>query len=351
MKLKTQETIRAVELSSYIGISIFSNVLGDNSNIEQVREIISFLESNQIDLVQLKEILSNIYLFDNLLSYRTQTITDEYKELKYLYENIIKNTSNFYNELEINDPISVFATYVYMYRKGYFSYNKQFLYSNDMKDFSKLYGLDVVRGRGVCRSISSMLTDVYNDMGMTSYNLPVNVSKEQLKHLKEVEGPNLGKEDSGEKFAVFVEKITKIIPVANHMITMVQQNGKNYILDPTNNGMLRYRSNRLLQVSETEEFFMKNYSFGISNFVLNLVGHYSGGLNMLEISKQLKLPTISDKEYEEIYLNAFNFCLENIDLFNYFYEDNKYLIEEIYSISKEQSGLIKRLIPIIPKKK
>ena len=56
-------------------------------------------------------------------------------------------------------------------------------------------------------------------------------------------------------------------------------------------------------------------------------------------------------EYEEIYLNAFNFCLENIDLFNYFYEDNKYLIEEIYSISKEQSGLIKRLIPIIPKKK
>lgn len=351
MKLKTQETIRAVELASYLGVSILSTILTEESNIEQISEIVAFLENNQIDLIQLKTILNNVYFFDYCSSFRTQTITDEYKELKTLYDEIIKDTSNFYNELGINNPISIFATYVYMYRNGYFSHDKKFLYSNDMKDFAKLSGLDVVRGRGVCRSISSMLTDIYNDMGMTSYNLSVNTSREQLKHLSDIEGTTLEKDKSGEKIAKIVGKITEIIPIANHLITMVEQDGKNYILDPTNNGMLRYRSNRLLQVSEIDEIFMKNCSFGISNTIQNLLGQYSDGINVFKNSRQLKLPTITEKEYEQLYLKAFKFCLENKELLDYFYEEHKQIIDDIYSISKEQSGFIKRLIPIIPTKK
>ena len=51
------------------------------------------------------------------------------------------------------------ALYVYLYRSGYLSVNHEFKYSNNMIDFPLLNGVDVVRGRGVCRSISSMFTD------------------------------------------------------------------------------------------------------------------------------------------------------------------------------------------------
>lgn len=351
MKLKTQELIRGIELGSYLGVSLLLNILGEGSNIEQVREIISFLENHQIDLNQIREILSNVYMLDYLSSFKTQTLTSDYKELKCMYDEIIYNTSKFYKEFGMEDPISIFATYVYMYRSGYFSYEKKFLYSNNMKDFAKLSGLDVVRGKGVCRSISSMLTDIYNEMDMSSYNLTVNTSSEDIKRLKKLNYVQLESESESKNFVKFVGIITKYFPLANHLITMVEKDGKNYIFDPTNDGLLRCYNSFLLQVNEKEEFFMKNYSFGLSNFMFNIFGQYSDGINVIAKSKQLSLPTVSDKEYEEMYLKTLKLCLENKDIFESFYQNNKYLIEQIYSLSENQSGLIKRLIPIIPNKK
>lgn len=351
MKLKTQELIRGIELGSYIGVSLASLILSENMNNEQVNEIISFLEEQQIDLVQIKTVLSEIYSLDYILSFRTETLSSEYKELKKLYKEIIQNTSKLYKEFGMVEPISIFATYVYMYRQGYFSFDNQFLYSNDMKDFAKLGGLDVVRGRGVCRSIASMLTDIYNEMGMSSYNLTVKTSREALGYLKKLSSIELEQEEESKKFVKFVEVFTKIIPISNHLITMVKHDDKNYIFDPTNDGFLRNYNNRLLQVSETEECFMKNNSFGICNFMYNILGQFSDGINLVAKQKQLKLPTVSDKEYEEIYLKALKLCEDNKWLFECFYQENRYYIEQIQSISESQNGLIKRHIPIIPNKK
>ncbi len=353
MKLKTQEIIRGIEQVSCLGVSfsVLLLTLMKELNVEEVNEIMTFLEREQIDLNDIRSVLTNVYMLDYFSSFRTQTLTSEYKELKFMYEAIIQNTSDFYDEVGFTDPVSIFAVYVYMYRKGYFSHEKNFLYSSDMKDFSKLSGLDVIRGRGVCRSISSMLTDIYREMGMSSYNLVVKASREGLRALKKHGDLNLETEKSGEKLANFVEKLTKIVPIANHMITMVAKDGKNYIFDPTNNGMLKYKNIHLLQVLDNEEYFIKNCTYGISTFMLNVFGHYSDGINIIAKQKQISMPTISYEEYEEIYLKTLKFCLENCDLFEWFYQNNKYLIEQIYLMSEKQNNLIKRLIPIIPNKK
>lgn len=351
MKLKTQELIRSVELGSYIGVFLLSLILSENVNNEQVNEVLSFLESKQIDINQIQSVILDIYMLDYFTSFRTQTFSSEYKELKELYKEIVVNTSKFYKQFGMVDPISIFATYVYMYRRGYFSYENQFMYSNDIKDFAKLGGIDVVRGRGVCRSIASMLTDIYNEMGMTSYNLTVKTSSEQVDCFKKLSPIELELESGSEKLVKFVELFTKIIPISNHLITMVKSNGKNYIFDPTNDGFLINYNNRLLQISEIENCYMKNNSFGLSNLMLNILGQYSYGINILAKQKQISLPTVSFEKYEEIYLQALKLCQDNKELFEGFYQNNRYFIDQIYFISENQSGMIKRLMPIIPNKK
>ena len=86
-------------------------------------------------------------MFDVCTSFRTQTITREYKELNELYKEVITSTGHLIKKFEFNDPISIFAVYIYMYRSGYLSNDKCFEYSTNMKDFSRLFGLDVIRGK------------------------------------------------------------------------------------------------------------------------------------------------------------------------------------------------------------
>lgn len=351
MKLKTQDTIRAIELCSYLGILIVTTILKKDSNIDQVREIVKFLEDNNINLNEIRSILLDIYTLDYISSFRRETYTTEYKKLKCLYDQIIKNTGDFYKELGTTDPISIFATYVYMYRSGYFSHNKEFLYSTNMKDFAKMNGLDIIRGRGVCRSISGMLTDIYKEMGMSSYNLTVKAVTEDLEQVIELSDVKLIAEEKGKRFSKIISLTTKYLPLANHMITMVEENGRNYIFDPTNDGFLKYYNNKQLQISGKTNYFMKNYTFGIGNAILNLLGQYSDGLRQKDKKEQIKLPTVSETEYEKKYLEALKICLENRELFELFYQENIFLIEGIYTISKDQNGLIRRIFPIIPNKK
>lgn len=351
MKLKTQETIRSIELSSYLGLVFASIILGNNTNIEELKEITQFIEDNQIDLNEIRSILSSIYTLDYISSFRTQTITTEYKELKHLYNEIINNIGFFYNEMNITDPISIFTAYIFMYRSGYLSYDKEFTYSNNMKDFAKLHGLDIICGKGVCRSISSMLTDIYNKLGMTSYNLMVNTSIETLNNTQPLSPIKLHTEDENNILLKLTELITRHLPLANHLITTVEQNSKNYIFDPTNDCFLHYIGKNYLGVANNPNYSMKNYNFGIYGIITNSLGQFSSSINLQSQRKQIQLPTISYEEYKTKYLESLKICLKSKELFEEFYQQNKNLMEDIHSICEEQNGLIRRLIPIIPIKK
>ena len=350
MKLKTQELIRTIELNSYLGLVLVSIILNNNVDIEQLTTITKFLEHNQININDIRSILSSIYTLDYITSFRTQTITTEYKELKYLYDEVINNIGIFLKDLNIIEPISIFTTYVYMYRSGYFSYNKEFTYSTDMKDFAKLNGLDVISGKGVCRSISSMLTDIYNKLGMPSYNLMVNSSKETLNNINELCPIKLNVDNNSNKFIKFIEIITSHFPLANHLITTVEQNNKNYIFDPTNDCFLQYTDKNRLGLANNTIYSMTNYTFGLSGIIANSLGQFSNDISLKNKRGQLQLSTITNEEYEKKYLEALKTCLENKELFEEFHQNNKTLIDDIYVICKEQNGLIKRLIPIIPNK-
>ena len=112
MKLKTQEDIRRIEIICLMILSILKD-----KNIPV-----------GIDIKVLYMIVSTIYDIDLLTVNYTQRKTEEYKELKQMYDEIINNTSSMLKELNINDPVTLFATYVYLYRSGYLSHNHSFIH-------------------------------------------------------------------------------------------------------------------------------------------------------------------------------------------------------------------------------
>lgn len=348
MKLKTIERIRSIELYMYILLYISAGLITKDTNIPILKELHELLEDNNIDLNTLKSFVSSIYSTSITLNFRTQKLTEEYKELNTLYNELLENTANFYKALGLNNPVEIFAIFVYMYRSGYFSYNKDFKYSTNMKDFAKLNGLDVIRGKGVCRSISSMLTDLYRKMGMNSSNLTVRANDESIKNLQKLGPIKLEKEPSSKRFVKIVSATTKYIPLSNHLITMVEKDGINYIFDPTNDGFLHNtEKNRLIVPGKKE--YMNNYTLGMMTTLLNILGAYNDGINIFKKFEQLDLPTLKEKYYELIYNQTIENYTKNNEIFEKFYESNKEIINKIYEISNDQSSYIKRLFPIIPK--
>lgn len=346
MNLKTQENIRKIEIGVIIGTNVLSILLQKYSNNSLTQETIQFLENNKINIEEIVNITTHLYEIDVLTSFRTQKLTVEYKKFEKLYHQILYNTSMLYKNLELDDPTSIFATYVYMYRNGYFSNEHHFEYSTNLKDYSKLLGLDVIRGSGVCRSIAGMLTDIYRELNMNSYDLSVNASGDAIRNLENSCNTELSKNDDSKKFVKFVSLLTKYIPIGNHLVTTVEKDGMNYIFDPTNDGFLQKGNGNHLLVANNPKYYMKRTY--ISDFVSGILRQNNTRINYLDAKKQLNLPTISENEYREIYLKTLKQCKENIDILEKFYIKNKEIYYEISKETEKQSNLIKRLIPTIP---
>lgn len=340
MKLKTQENIRKLELLALLS----SAMVVSGQNIKILSELYDFIEKNNININDIDMFCKAIYSFDVFTSFKTQKATIEYKELKSLYEKVITNSVELISEFDLKNPISVFALYIYMYRSGYLSYNKNFKYSLDMKDFSCINGLDVIRGKCVCRSVAGMLNDIYREMDMKSHCMLVKTNGDIIRELDHISELVVEKTDDSRKFVKLVNALTKYIPTANHMIIAVSSNDNSYILDPMNDGVMYNGGKNNLILSNNSEYSMKN--FPTLTYIYYLLGMYKGDLGIYKTCK-----SVDKEEYRKLYLEALKICKDNIDMLEKFYEANKDIYSEIYYKSEEQSGLIKRVLPIIPSKK
>ena len=69
-------------------------------------------------------------------------------------------------ELSFKEPISIYTLFVYMYKNGFLSKDKSIEFKVFYKkylDMINLYGINIFSGKGVCRHIGSMLTDILNE--------------------------------------------------------------------------------------------------------------------------------------------------------------------------------------------
>lgn len=333
MKIKTQEKIRLAELVGASAI-MYTYACINKGDIYIDKELIEYMR--QIDWVLFP------YVINIPTTLYCDRLTDEYKELNNLEKEILSRTIYFMDEFNVNDPIGMYAMYVYMYRHGYLSVDKEFVYDTRMKDIANIGGIDVIRGKGVCRSISSLLTDLYREKGFTSSSIGVNANN-AISHIeklcdKKLEQPT---REKTKKFVKVVSASTKILPVNNHLITTVTDGNKNFIFDPTNDGYLvKGKFNQLMLAND------KNYhmTYHKSIFLINkLLGQVKAD-SVLDIDKQLKLPSVSYEEYKDIYLDTLRACKSNVSMFDDFYNENEDLYRQVNDISNSSGGIVSRML-------
>lgn len=252
------------------------------------------LEPNQylglIPLIELKCIFEYV---------EAQKSTYEYKNLNRIYDKIVFNTKNLISLIENDNPVSIFATYNYLYKNGYLSYNKNFNFDDkNVIDMMNLPGIDLFRGKGVCRSISPVLTDIYKKFGYNAKTLLVNCSQIPLKGL-----------------------------LPDHVITLVDDGFNSYKLDPTNELMFQKGdSNNLLAFGEKEQVVRSKM---VATMLVN------NDINLLTYIKQYNMPDIDLNNYKSIYLRALENCNQSKEIFEHFYYDNAPLYEQVNEITKK----------------
>lgn len=335
MKLSTQEKIRLTQLLLCACFEITIDGLQQHHMMNEYMDTLDFTA----------QLLNSSYYINIYTASLQETFSDEYKEIKSLYDTVVSSVVSLMDYMGVEDPVAVFATYMYLYRHGYLSENKEFVYDTNMKDFAKLGGVDVIRGKGVCRSVASMLTDIYRQKGLDATNLLVNAKDAIPKIEKLCDKDKPSANDRTKQFVKVVSFITKYLPIANHVITDVQYEGKNYIFDPMNDGFLQKGAGTRLLIANNPNAYMTSCNFEL--LLMQLFGDfYTTGI--VSTKRSLSLPTIDYSEYKEIYLETLQFCQKNIGLFDEFFHYNRETYKEISSLCDQQGNLFSRTFGVDP---
>lgn len=205
-------------------------------------------------------------------------------EIQKIYDEIIRHYSKLNEVFDFNNPVEIYALYVYAVEKGYLSFHHNFEYGQTDEDVEKeisgLSGVEIILGHGVCRHFSGMLNDIFKESGVESKKCYVFSYDESKKNLY----------------------------IPNHVIVVAKDDGVMYILDPTNSLIFKPGDSKSIYVSEDAYAYMSPFE-------------------RLKLGKNLEF---SSREDDENQMNkSIKICSENRDILKSFYKENKDLYEEI----------------------
>ena len=316
--------------SAFIASILLSLGLESVTDIDY-RSLITFLEVGY-DI--------NVFADFHLLKHTT-----DYKEINGMYDEVLDRTHGLINDFGFTNPVEIFALYVYLLRSGYLSYDGNFVYDPKLKDLPGMLGVDVICGRGVCRSVSSNLTDLYNRCGFNATNVTVHTTSKINSGLSKLCPISLKRTEKHKTFLDGFFKFLDIIPVANHQITSVNDGQNLYVLDPTNDGILYCDTPKELRVPGTDLYMKYNR---LNQGIMSLLG--MGNYRFDPTDKKEKYSEVDFEKFKTHYLTTLKMIRENAEYLKYFYNKNKGLYNDINALVREQRGMIERLVPVVPKK-
>ena len=108
-------------------------------------------------------------------TYRKELLSQDetFIKLKSDYFELLNNLKIYLKSLEIKDEIVLDIFLTNMIKNGYLSIKDEYVYKdikeeNTLIDIGDLRGSRVMSGRGVCRHIASLISDINNKMGIHS---------------------------------------------------------------------------------------------------------------------------------------------------------------------------------------
>ena len=205
-------------------------------------------------------------------------------EIQKIYDEIIKHYIRLNKVFDFNNPVEIFALYVYAVEKGYLSLHHNFEYRQTDDDLKKeifgLSSLEIILGHGVCRHFSAMLNDIFKESGV----------------------------DSKRCYVFLADEGKKKLYTPNHAIVVAKKDGLMHILDPTNSIIFKPGDSNSIYVSGKHYVYITPYE-------------------RLKLGKNLEFT--SEKDDETQMNRSKKICSENRDMLKSFYKENKDLYEEI----------------------
>ena len=248
-----------------------------------------------------------------------------------IYREIIYKTIDLMrDELNLEDPMDISLVYRYMALNGYFSKNKKFeITEKDRVCELSNYGLDIIRGKGVCLNLSTMLNDILNFYGIESHVVGCEISNPyerfSYKRLKKYYYSLLPK--------IYDSVIGKTFVVGNHATVLTKYNDNVFIIDPTYGTFYHFIAFLVAMDAETSFVCdLKPFScgafFGVNPETILEV--------LLETEKQNYIENIQStkilKEKREYFKNI---CEKNKPLFEDFHNDISKDINTVCKILKK----------------
>lgn len=301
-------------------------------------------------------ISSLFYLLYGCLAFSNGSYyTKDVNELRKLYNEFISNYNKLNKDFSFDEPVSVYTMFNFLVMNGYLSKDKDFQKNNCCYDLHPLMGSDVIAGRGVCRHLAAMLSDILNDYGIPSINtvcytprdkyliLPTSLSEYSKEDnynfiLKHVESPLerkilIEKLDILEEYGLYLtfsevpmdREEKRLEKRGNHLITYSLYKDKSYYLDPTLFNMYRLSDSEkgiVVDGYEKKIFIKKNLFYTQNDLTDKEIKKFVGYMNDYQDS-------ISPSLEDSIVSSTIDICARNMDVFDKFYSDNYELYGEI----------------------
>ena len=160
-KNMSYDTYKKLEIASFFspGVANLANYFIDSRLTSCSLEVFS--------------ILSCVYFCSTTLSY-AENWTQDIVKIRNLYNELLDEYAILLDSFDLTHPMEIYSMYNFMLHNGYLSINDKFsCVESDVRDINKLLGVNVVTGKAMCRHVSSLLSDIYNKVGIDSQVLPV----------------------------------------------------------------------------------------------------------------------------------------------------------------------------------
>lgn len=287
--------------------------------------------------------------------------TKEFVQLEDLYNEFIENYVELNDMFGINNPIQIFELFDLLLHLGLLSNKRIYTYSdNEVLDYYRFLGSNILTGNGVCRHTSAMLSDIFVKKGIDSdqligfqitYNKLAATINEELSYqeIMKIFDKISNIEYNEETFldeilAIFdnktleslfnIFKNDKGIITPNHAITYAFKDNMSYYLDPTNSSTFqRYVDDKhILYNNDTIfHFTLSPFKRSLKDKITNAPKRYRKIDNLI----MADYPTENIKD-TEFYKQEIDTLVErNLDIFYRFYRQNIKLYREATALSQE----------------
>lgn len=299
-----------------------------------------FIESALISWPLYVLTAASLYYFGSTTISFAEIYTKDIREIKEIYDELIKDYSFLIEDFEFKEPVEIFALYNYMLHKGYLSKTRYYMHEQPQYgDIFSLYGANIVTGSGLCRHDASFLADVFNKIDINSQILPVYLNDTEAQicefkkfvsileiELKTTTDPNR-KIEIEELLKIYKNKLktikTKFEPFkkmnGNHVITLSEYNGKCYFFDATNEVI--YKKNNI-----DSSYIVSNKTGRVK---IAKGGYFNQKLDKEETNRKLILPETDIFDDKKLFNTTTKLCKENRDLLDIFKNQHISLYNEI----------------------